>query len=307
MGFGALQNHDTGRYPDVAVTAGTRYDVGMARHPRGGDRPPSPDDDTVGAATRAIADATATLTQLLGKQMASVSTEVSEAIAVSLRDAARGLADASETVERHTGGRRADERRRARVDRTRSELMAAAGRVFAAQGYEGAAIGDITAEAGYTKGALYANFGSKSDLFLALARERLNGDRPTDASAPDPGHLSDELSSGVAAAGDDPAMLLALEFLAYAVRHPESRPELGPLFDASLQGLAERVRDDRLARDRSAGGEAAAAQAVTRDDLDTALGLLAVVNVTSMLAEISDTPRTVSSAGARLIARLLRP
>jgi AcrR family transcriptional regulator len=272
------------------------------------DQPARPDDDTVGAATRAIADATAALTKLLGNQLASVSTELGDAIATSLRDAARGLADASETVERRSGGQRAEERRRARVDRTRADLLAAAARVFAAQGYEGASVGDIAAEAGYTKGALYAHFGSKSDLFVALARERLDCDRPTRPDAGSAiGDLAEELSAGIAGTGDDPSMLLALEMLAYAVRHPEARDDLGPLFDASLQGLAERVRDDRLARSRSTGSEPGATAGVTRDDLDTALGLLAVSNVSAMLAAITDDPRTVASAGGRLVARLLAP
>jgi len=274
------------------------------------DRHPSPDDENVGAAARAIADATATLTKLLGKQMANVSTELSEALTTSLREAARGLADASETVERKTGGQRADERRRAKVDRTRAELLDAAARVFAAQGYEGASVGDIAAEAGYTKGALYAHFGSKSDLFIALARTRLDCDAPRDAAT---GGLASELSAGVVAAGDDPAMLLALEILAYGVRHPEARADLGPLFDAVLQVLAERVRDDRLARAGQAAREAArddvkgaapdgaASHAVTRADLDTALGLLAVTNVAAMLAEITGSPGPAS----RLIDRLL--
>ncbi|HEX5332940.1 MAG TPA: helix-turn-helix domain-containing protein [Cellulomonas sp.] len=291
--------HDHNRPDD------TRPD-GTGREGTGHDQPARPDDDTVGAATRAIADATAALTKLLGNQLASVSTELGDAIATSLRDAARGLADASETVERRSGGQRADERRRARVDRTRADLLAAAGRVFAAQGYEGASVGDIAAEAGYTKGALYAHFGSKSDLFVALARERLDCDRSTGpAAGPATGDLADELSAGIAATGDDPSMLLALEMLAYAVRHPEARDDLGPLFDTSLQALAERVRDDRLARSRSAGSEPDPTAGVTRDDLDTALGLLAVTNVSAMLAAITDDPRTVAAAGGRLVDRLL--
>jgi hypothetical protein len=44
---------------------------------------------------------------------------------------------------------------------------------------------------------------------------------------------------------------------------------------------------------------------VSRDDLDTALGLVAVANVAAMLTQISDDPRTSSSAGSRLVARLL--
>ena len=273
----------------------------MAHAPRQDDR--QPDDETIGAATRAIADATATLTRLLSKQMATVSTEVSDVIAASLRDAAQGLADASATVERTSGGWRAGERRQARVDRTRADLITAAGRVFADRGFEGASVGDIAAEAGYTKGALYAHFGSKGDLFIALARERLDCDSPV--SAPSTGDLTTDLSARLTVAGDDPALMLALEILAYAVRHPESRAELGPLFDASLRALAERVRDDRLTRDGDPAIASSATTAATRDDLDTALGLLAVGNIAAMLAQISENPSDTSSAGSRLIARLL--
>ena len=273
----------------------------MTHASRPDNRPP--DDETIGAATRAIAEATATLTKLLSKQVANVSTDVSDVIAASLREAAQGLADASASVERSSGGWLAGERRRARVDRTRADLIAAAGRVFAARGFEGASVGDIAAEAGYTKGALYAHFGSKSDLFVALARERLVRESPeSDAST---GDLAADLSAELGAAGADPGLMLALEILAYAVRHPESRAELRPLFDASIQDLAERVRDDRLARGGNAPDASSPAEEVTREDLDTALGLLAVGNVAAMFAEISENPSAVSSSGTRLITRLL--
>ncbi len=119
------------------------------------------------------------------------------------------------------------------------------------------------------------------------------------------GDLAADLTAHLAVAGDDPALMLALEVLAYAVRHPESRAELGPLFDTSLQTLAERVRDDRLSRDDDPALATSAPEAVTRNDLDTALGLLAVGNVAAMLAQISENPSDISSAGSRLITRLL--
>lgn len=273
----------------------------MARAPQQDDR--QPDDETIGAATRAIAEATATLTKLLSKQVATVGSEVSDVIAASLRDAAQGLADASATVERTSGGWHAGDRRRARVDRTRADLIAAAGRVFAARGFEGASVGDIAAEAGYTKGALYAHFGSKSDLFIALSRDRFDRDSPvSDTPTVD---LATDLSAGLSAAGDDPRLMLGLEILAYAVRHPESRAELGPLFDASLQRLAERVRDDRLANGATPASAPNATEEPTRDDFDTALALLAVSNVTAMFAQSSENAPAISSSGSRLIRRLL--
>jgi len=56
--------------------------------------------------------------------------------------------------------------------RTRSHLMQAAGKVFARRGLHQSSVELVAAEAGYTKGAFYANFASKEDLFLALLEER---------------------------------------------------------------------------------------------------------------------------------------
>jgi hypothetical protein len=145
------------------------------------DPAPSPghgEQDSISAAARALADATAALTRMLGKQVQVVGDELNDTIASSLREASRGLADASESVSKHAGRSRAEDRRREKVDRTRADLLAAATRAFARQGYEGASVGDIAADAGYTKGALYAHFGSKNELFLEVARRKI-------ASAPE--------------------------------------------------------------------------------------------------------------------------
>jgi AcrR family transcriptional regulator len=56
--------------------------------------------------------------------------------------------------------------------RTRSKLIEAAGKVFACRGMERATVDEVASEAGYTKGAFYANFKSKEDLFLAMLDER---------------------------------------------------------------------------------------------------------------------------------------
>jgi len=59
--------------------------------------------------------------------------------------------------------------------RTRAALLTAARQVFTRVGYPGASLDQIAAEAGYTKGAVYAHFESKEDLFLALLAEGLVG------------------------------------------------------------------------------------------------------------------------------------
>jgi AcrR family transcriptional regulator len=53
---------------------------------------------------------------------------------------------------------------------TRERLLAAAERVLARHGYGGASIDLISAEAGYSKGAIYSNFESKEAVFLELLR-----------------------------------------------------------------------------------------------------------------------------------------
>ena len=64
--------------------------------------------------------------------------------------------------------RSATSRHQERTDVTRARLIRAAEKIFARDGFEAAKLEEIAAEAGYTRGAFYANFESKEDLFFAL-------------------------------------------------------------------------------------------------------------------------------------------
>ena len=55
---------------------------------------------------------------------------------------------------------------------TRNLLLRAAEQVFARVGYEKAQVEQIAEAAGFSKGALYAHFKSKEELFLALYEEK---------------------------------------------------------------------------------------------------------------------------------------
>ena len=55
-------------------------------------------------------------------------------------------------------------------DQTRERLLDAAQAIFMKKGFVAASVEDIAAAAGYTRGAFYSNFGSKSELFLELLR-----------------------------------------------------------------------------------------------------------------------------------------
>lgn len=63
---------------------------------------------------------------------------------------------------------KAPTRRALAKQQTRAKVLAAARRLFSEQGYEGATIRDIAAEAGMSTGAVFANFTDKSDLFREI-------------------------------------------------------------------------------------------------------------------------------------------
>lgn len=77
------------------------------------------------------------------------------------------------------------ERTTAKGLRTRDELVAAARRVFERDGYSGARVADIAAEAGVAHGSFYTYFSSKQDALLAVMREV--GAQFREAIAPPPG------------------------------------------------------------------------------------------------------------------------
>jgi AcrR family transcriptional regulator len=56
---------------------------------------------------------------------------------------------------------------------TRQRLLDAAEQVFLRRGLQGSSVEEITAEAGFTRGAFYSNFKSKDELFVELLQDRV--------------------------------------------------------------------------------------------------------------------------------------
>lgn len=135
--------------------------------------------------------------------------------------------------------------------RTRTELLDAAETVFAEQGFGQASLERIAERAGYTRGALYANFAGKDDLFLAVLDRWLD---------------SDIENSGLIEADDVDATLTRLrgwegnrfahrhrflllsEFRLYALRNPAVATRLAEHERRSRAWYAEAIR--RNAGDR---------------------------------------------------------
>jgi AcrR family transcriptional regulator len=144
-----------------------------------------------------------------------------------------------------------------RTQATRTALLASAERIFARDGFEAARIEDIALDAGRTRGAFYANFDGKAEIFIALRSITFR-------------RLRSEVSALLANVRgkkarerrvalylleqihDSQSLLLQLEFKLFAIRHPEMRAELAKRhLDAQtpdkMEELAEELRVDENA------------------------------------------------------------
>src|ERR1035438_6893109 len=65
-------------------------------------------------------------------------------------------------------------RRQGRSELTRARLIQSAKKIFARDSFEAAKLEEIAADAGYTRGAFYANFKSKEDLFFVLLEREVS-------------------------------------------------------------------------------------------------------------------------------------
>jgi AcrR family transcriptional regulator len=118
-----------------------------------------------------------------------------------------------------------------RTQATRRKLLDAAKRIFARDGFEGARLEDIAAGAGYTRGAFYANFESKEDIFFALfeewVRERIESLTNALRRHFDPSEKLVALRTHYAElATDRRLVLISMEFKLFALRHPEAHARL---------------------------------------------------------------------------------
>jgi len=115
---------------------------------------------------------------------------------------------------------------------TRRCLMAAAARAFVKQGLDRTSIDRVAEDAGYTKGAFYANFNNKQELFLAMLDERFGArmeeiERVIAGEGP-PAEKASRAGDVFAAmlAADPDWNRLFFEFHAYAARDKDFREEL---------------------------------------------------------------------------------
>jgi AcrR family transcriptional regulator len=118
-----------------------------------------------------------------------------------------------------------------KTESTRRALLKASRRIFARDGFEASRIEDIAGATGHTRGAFYAHFNSKEDLFFALFEQEA-GDRLRDLRSmleqcrDSEGRLRALRKFYVARVSDRQWVMLALEFKLFALRHPKLRARL---------------------------------------------------------------------------------
>jgi AcrR family transcriptional regulator len=133
--------------------------------------------------------------------------------------------------------------------RTRSALLESAESEFSEHGYHGATLREIADSAGVSTGALYYNFTTKEELFLALLEVRMeerireiqdafaaeqSGETPVTRSALD---YIQNLKR------NRDWITLFFEFVAHAGRQPEFRARFAELFKRFWRALAEIIEE----------------------------------------------------------------
>jgi AcrR family transcriptional regulator len=130
---------------------------------------------------------------------------------------------------------------------TRASLLAAAEDVFGRRGFQAASVDEVAEAAGFTKGAVYAHFESKEDLFLAMLDDRFAGRideiRAVLADDHEPTEQAREAGEGFMAYLDaDPRWApIFFEFWAHAVRNPEVAGKLVVRYRALRAAVADAI------------------------------------------------------------------
>ncbi len=132
-----------------------------------------------------------------------------------------------------------------RAEHIREVLLDAAEEVFARKGLSGAALEEIAEAAGFTRGAIYSQFGAKETLFLAVVdrqRDRfLDGfaevmksfHRLDDVNLDELADRWDQLSSGTDRAA------LGCELTLFLLRNPEARERVATQRAETVRALGE--------------------------------------------------------------------
>jgi AcrR family transcriptional regulator len=138
-----------------------------------------------------------------------------------------------------------------RREETREQVLAAAARVFARNGFHATSLEAVAEEAGFSRGAVYYNFADKEELFLELLDRRcaeraqdlreVFADTDVDVEATSRRAQLAAQHALDAMTGDAEWRALYMEFLAHAARNPAFRRAFARRTDQMRSALEEVV------------------------------------------------------------------
>lgn len=147
-------------------------------------------------------------------------------------------------------------RQKERAALTRERILFSAQRIFVRDGFEAAKLDEIASTAGYTRGAFYANFKNKEELFVAVAGQQITN------------HISIAVGAVRSKSGVKPKVhemlqkmantpearawvILMIEFSLFVLRHPEQKNHLLLLYEPLIKGTETVFRDLYKEADRN--------------------------------------------------------
>ena len=136
---------------------------------------------------------------------------------------------------------------------TRGQLISAAEFLFIERGFHATSVDEIALEAGYTKGAVYSNFGSKEDLFFAVYERRADRvvaeyERAVREAGPVGGSERLVTQAAQRRGSDDGWLAVFFEFWAHVVRRPELRERFAKIHARVVEPIV--VSIERLVEER---------------------------------------------------------
>lgn len=129
---------------------------------------------------------------------------------------------------------------------TNARILDAALEVFSELGFENTQLDQVAARAGCSRGAIYAQYASKEEVFLALMEHRIHTKFMTMfqevMAEPVMAKRLPRFRSWIIAQVSDPSWgTLTLEFKLYAVRRPEAKERLLKLYDELFSDFAKEL------------------------------------------------------------------
>jgi AcrR family transcriptional regulator len=128
----------------------------------------------------------------------------------------------------------------------RERVLDAAREVFRRKGFHGSSVDEIAEEAGFSKGVVYSQFGSKDDMFLALLERRIEQRARENLDAIRSARPGTELAtiwdlSERIRKADPEWTLVVLEYRIHAARNPALNRRYAALHQRTIEGVARTI------------------------------------------------------------------